>query len=309
MPRMVYRPTKSIPFFSHAEKLIVFTDLDGTLLDHTTYSYEPATLAVSALQACGVPIIMTTSKTAEEIAVLQDDMGLCAPAITENGAGVWVPDAYQTVAIDMDEMNSGAVQYPDIRAFLTNLEPSLREKFFGFGDMSLQEVVACTGLSQQQARSAKQRQWSEPGVWTGDAASLKMFRVKLNEAGMIAHQGGRFLTLSAEGGKHVLMCKLLKAYQKASGDLGASQQKILKTLALGDAPNDIGMLQKADIGVVLPGVKGREMVGIEDGAEGCIWHAEQPGPEGWNDAVLAALKLFPRYHGSLDAAINKEDKI
>lgn len=50
---------------------IVFTDLDGSLLDHETYGYEPALPALERLQRNGVPIVPVTSKTLEEIKLLQ----------------------------------------------------------------------------------------------------------------------------------------------------------------------------------------------------------------------------------------------
>ena len=40
--------------------LLVSTDLDGTLLDHHTYEWQPALPAISALQAFSVPIVMNT---------------------------------------------------------------------------------------------------------------------------------------------------------------------------------------------------------------------------------------------------------
>ena len=66
--------------------LIVFTDLDGTLLDHETYSLEPARPALDRLASEGIPLILASSKTAAEIDRLRAEIG-CAdfPAIVENG--------------------------------------------------------------------------------------------------------------------------------------------------------------------------------------------------------------------------------
>ncbi|MCG7852909.1 MAG: HAD hydrolase family protein, partial [Methanosarcinaceae archaeon] len=50
-------------------KYVVFTDLDGTLIDHDTYSYKAARPALAALKKQGIPLIFCTSKTRAEIEV------------------------------------------------------------------------------------------------------------------------------------------------------------------------------------------------------------------------------------------------
>src|SRR5262245_50293684 len=46
---------------------LVFTDLDGTLLDADTYSYEAASPALERLRERGTPLVMVTSKTRAEV--------------------------------------------------------------------------------------------------------------------------------------------------------------------------------------------------------------------------------------------------
>ncbi|WP_051371748.1 HAD hydrolase family protein [Leisingera aquimarina] len=69
--------------------LLLFSDLDGTLLSHENYSWEPARPALTALKRAGAGVILATSKTAAEVAPLRQSMGLGRwPAIVENGAGL-----------------------------------------------------------------------------------------------------------------------------------------------------------------------------------------------------------------------------
>ena len=56
-------------------RFVIFTDLDGTLLDHETYSWATAEPALKRLRKEGVPLIMVSSKTRLEIEVLRDQMG------------------------------------------------------------------------------------------------------------------------------------------------------------------------------------------------------------------------------------------
>jgi len=55
--------------------LVVFTDLDGTLLDEETYSWEAAEPALAMLRERGIPWVMVTSKTRAEVEVLRERMG------------------------------------------------------------------------------------------------------------------------------------------------------------------------------------------------------------------------------------------
>jgi len=72
---------------------LIFTDLDGTLLDHDTYGWEEALPALDLCRRLGVPVILVSSKTRAEMDVLQNRLGLSAPFISENGGGIFFPKA------------------------------------------------------------------------------------------------------------------------------------------------------------------------------------------------------------------------
>ena len=42
---------------------LIFTDLDGSLLDHHSYSFAPAVPLLAELDALGIPVIPITGKT------------------------------------------------------------------------------------------------------------------------------------------------------------------------------------------------------------------------------------------------------
>ena len=73
--------------------LMVFTDLDGTLIDHDTYEFTPATEALNTLKNMSAGIVLASSKTTPEISKLREKIGITQwPAIVENGAGVLPPN-------------------------------------------------------------------------------------------------------------------------------------------------------------------------------------------------------------------------
>lgn len=249
--------------------LVVFTDLDGTLLDHATYGYEPARPAIACLKSKRIPLVLASSKTRAEIAVLHADLGLNhVPAIVENGAGVFRPGA--------DQSDDRA--YREIRQAVARLPDALSQHFKGFGDMDAAEVAGLTGLSAGAAQRAKVRCYSEPGLWSGGEDARRRFLEALAAEGIHGREGGRFLTLSHGRTKADAMADI-------AGELGATV-----TLALGDAPNDVEMLCAADIAVIVrnPASPGVPRLAGED--TGAITRTSLPGPEGWNAAVLQVVR-------------------
>jgi len=73
---------------------IVFTDLDGTLLDHHTYDYSPALPALAKLQERQIPLVFCTSKTAAEMIPFRTEIENVDPFIVENGGGTYIPESY-----------------------------------------------------------------------------------------------------------------------------------------------------------------------------------------------------------------------
>ncbi len=77
-----------------AQNLLVFTDLDATLLDHETYDWRPAQPALDELRRRGIPVIFNSSKTKAEQLALRAEIGNEHPFIVENGAAVYFPRDY-----------------------------------------------------------------------------------------------------------------------------------------------------------------------------------------------------------------------
>lgn len=244
---------------------VVFTDLDGTLLDPEDYSYEAAAPALARLVAAGVPVILASSKTAAEIAPIRADLGLSAfPAIVENGAGLLDPGA---------EAPDDPGRYRELRAALGRLPASVRAAFQGFGDWDLAMLARRTGLPRVEAELAARRRYSEPGLWRGSDAQKLAFVAGLAALGISVREGGRFLTLSFGGTKASRMAEVAARYGNPF------------TVALGDGPNDVEMLGAADLGFVIANPHRPPLPPVPGEAEGRIVRIDTPGPEGWTEAM------------------------
>lgn len=250
--------------------LLVFTDLDGTLLSHSDYRWDAARLALERIAEIGGAIVLASSKTAPEIGTLRQEMGLQDwPAIVENGAGLLEP--HKNTADDRSD-------YAQLRADMMKIPATLREKFRGFGDMDVAEISDLTGLTPPAAKHARQRAFSEPGVWSGSDDEKVDFLEALAAQGISAREGGRFLTLSF--GK-------TKADQMAAI---TSRLAPRHTIALGDAPNDVEMLETADFGVIIANPNRSPLPLLRGEKSGRIMRTTLAGPEGWNAAILTHLK-------------------
>ncbi|MEO1564080.1 MAG: HAD-IIB family hydrolase [Pseudomonadota bacterium] len=242
--------------------LLVFSDLDGTLLDHETYNWEAAKPGLARLKSLGAGLVLASSKTAVEIAPLRVAIGFPQfPAIVENGAGLLPAEGMQKADLS---------DYADIRATLV----TLGRPFKGFGDMTDVEVAQATGLPLEDAQNAKRRAFSEPGLWTGPQEHLQDFIDELADHGLSARSGGRFLTISKGRTKGDAVTEVIATL--APG----------RTVALGDAPNDLEMLAAASIGVI---VKNPASPGIPPQPQeqtGQIIRTQKPGPQGWSEAIL-----------------------
>lgn len=257
------------------KKLVIFTDLDGTLLDHDTYSYKAAMPAIERLRQQSIPLILTSSKTAAEIEPLREQLQLSAfPAIVENGAGI------------LSQFEEPASNDAEYQALLIEIKRLGYDQWQGFADWSVEEVSKLTGLSKTGAELAKNRWYSEPGKWLGSQADFNNFISALDKKGIVANQGGRFWALSYGGSKELALDKVK--------NLLTSQLGPVFTIALGDGANDIGMIRKADMGIVIPNPHHEGIRSLPEEKNGNVRRAVSVGPVGWNEEILKVLDR----HGS-----------
>jgi mannosyl-3-phosphoglycerate phosphatase len=268
-----YQPEAGVRLTKTAPAL-VFSDLDGTLLDHETYRYDEAAPALDAMRRSGAPLILASSKTSAEMAPLRTELGFeHCEAIVENGNGILEPFA---------ETPTASRTHPHLLLALNRLPIRLRSRFSGFSEWTAQEVAARTGLDLEAAERARWRDFSEPGIWSGSDDELASFVRQLGEFEITAVRGGRFLTISFGGTKARRLLEIKGRYETPGG----SRPPVM---ALGDAPNDLEMLEAADYAVIIPNPGNSSKLDIDAKADAQVWHAARPGPAGWNESVLQFL--------------------
>ena len=276
-------------------KLIIFTDLDGTLLD-SDYSFKEALPALKLIKDMLVPLVLCSSKTKMEIEHIRKKMTNSHPYISENGGGIFVPKGY--FKFQISNLPAGR-QGPKFQineddeyfviklgadyAELRNALDELREEGFditGFGDMSIKEIVKLTGLKPADAKRARQRYFDEPFVFHAKSKDVANLKRRISAKGFNYTQGEFFHIMGdSDKGRAVNIIKRLYAKQYGK----------IVTVALGDSPNDIEMLQNVDYPVVVKKKNGSYNREVIKKVKGCM-KADGIGPDGWNKAVIKLLE-------------------
>ena len=263
---------------------MVFTDLDGTLLDHATYSFEPARPALEALAAAGVPIVLCTSKTRAETERWRAALGNAHPFIVENGGAAFVPEDYFGPGVRYDRRDGGygilefGRSYAELRRALEAIRAATGLPLRGFGDMTVDEIAERCGFALEDAVLAARREYDEPFVGA-DAAALAAVTREAASAGLQIVSGGRFhhLVGGSDKGRAV---RALRGLFDLSG-------RAVRAVGLGDSPNDEPMLRAVDVPVLVRRPDGGHFKGLH--LHGLVI-APYAGPEGWREAVLEIVR-------------------
>jgi mannosyl-3-phosphoglycerate phosphatase len=268
------------------EIILIFTDLDGTLLDHVSYTWDKAKEALNLCKRRHIPVIMVSSKTGAELGVLSRDIGLPYPFISENGGGVFFPRSYLakappgTILAEKWLKWSLGTPYDILVKVLHEIRDELGWPIRGFSDMSAEEISHLTGLDSEGARLASSREYDEPFVVPEQNKSdMDLIHVAAKKRGLMITGGGRFHHLHGKNDKGEAVKKLVSWYKESFDRV--------YTIALGDSQNDFSMLKQADQPVLV--LSQQHFPGIEEQIPGLII-THRPGPEGWNSTVLDILK-------------------
>jgi mannosyl-3-phosphoglycerate phosphatase len=242
--------------------VIVFTDLDGTLLDEDGRLSPEAREALDDLRRKRIPVVPLTSKTRRELEPWLAMLDSGRAGAFENGAGISFEGE--------DEILPGAVSTRDLRAVLDALRNETGLPLVSVEEIRDVEMMRLAGLSPAEAAVAREREYDLPFVAPADDAEL-LAGARLSRADVRLVRGGRFFHLSGRHDKADAMRALLVR-------LGGGA-----TFGLGDAPNDAGFLSAVDDAVLIPRASGLDAIlaGLVPGA----LVAPAPAGEGWAAAV------------------------
>lgn len=234
------------------QQLLIFTDMDGSLLNHENYDFAVAKPLLADLNKKLIPVIPCTSKTYSELIDLRIDLNSHAPFIVENGAAVFIPMGAFTEQPEGTKQRAHfwVKSFVEPRSHWLHLIDMVKHEFvdcfYQFSHMSIDDIMLETGLERPAASQAAKREYGEPVLWRADEASKQHFIERLQQLGASVLHGGRFIHVSGKVDKATAMNWLTRLYQNKN----IGSRKVI-TLAIGDSQNDIAMLEVADFALMI----------------------------------------------------------
>jgi len=269
--------------------LVIYTDLDGTLLDAKTYAWEAARPALEAVRRHRALVIPCSSKTRAEMEPLLRELGMRVPFIVENGGAIYLPRE-EFADIVPEGASAGDSEWmrlvlgaprSRLRACLADLKRRLSVPVIGWSDLTPEEIARECGLGHEEAKRAMQREFDEPfRVASEDPEVLSQLEAVVAAHGLRLARGGRYFHLLGLTDKG-------RAVRTLTALLHRLFPSIL-TVGIGDSENDVPMLRE----VALPILVRRPSGEPDPAAHRSVPHARITsgiGPAGWNEAILRVL--------------------
>ena len=264
-------------------KIIVITDLDGTLLDHSTYSFCEAEDALGLLREKGVPLILCSSKSRAEIEVYRKKLSNNEPFISENGGAIYIPEGYGDLKCEFDKIDDGYLvieigsEYQTLVDAFEKIKRRAGLNIKSITEFTIDEIVWLTGLSGEEAFLAQKREYMLPFIIYGGEDDVRIIKDEILSLGLNYTEGARFVHLMGGNDKGKAVKILTDIFKK-----NYSETEIT-TVGLGDSLNDLPMLEVVDKAFLVKKEAGNyeERIKVEG-----LAYADGIGPVGWNKAVL-----------------------
>jgi len=260
---------------------VVITDLDGTLLDRDTYSWEAARPAIEKLRRLDIPVVFCTSKTRAEVEEWRAELGNHHPFIVENGGALYIPAGYFrcshpfTRKTDGYEVFEFGEPYAVLVEALAAAAAETGSSIEGFSGLSAEQIAQRAGISVRQAALAKRREYDEAFTIThGDRRALLR---AIERRGKRWMHGGRFYHITGRHHKGLAVMLLLRLLDEIHGEV--------VSIGLGNSSNDAELLRAVDRPVIVRSRNSSRLAHIiPNGIP-----TQLAGPEGWNRAVLEMI--------------------
>ncbi|NIM18680.1 MAG: mannosyl-3-phosphoglycerate phosphatase [Candidatus Latescibacteria bacterium] len=263
---------------------VIFTDLDGTLLDQKSYEYRQALAGLNLIQYKDIPLVFCSSKTRSEQMIYRAKLGINHPFIVEDGGAIFIEADYFPFEFEYDKsigifkVFELGTSYPVIREALLSVQNETGIQLNGYGDLSIEEVSNITGLDKQEASLAMAREYQETLVTVLEPNEALKVEAALKKHGLRLNKGRRFCNISGQNDKGKAVTILASLYRQLLGEISL--------IGIGDSYNDVPLFNAVDIPVLVQKSPNTwETIERPDN----IIKVLGVGPLGWNRFVIDFL--------------------
>lgn len=273
-----------------APRHLIFSALEGALIDPRTDSFSGAEEALSELDRRKIAYVLLTSRTREQIEPIRRKLGHTHPFVTENGGGIFFPDGYFSLRIPGVLRTARYLSiaqgqpYAEVCEALDEIAEECAVGVAGFHHMSLREIADNTGLRPRSAELARAREFDEPFYFTSASEKdIARFVEAAQTRGFDTRRGQTFWHLSAK-------CDTARAVRTLAQLFREATHIKLRLVGIGSGDQDLPWLRAVDQAVLLP--DSPETAGAIEQAQETRLRARtmgtgaEPGAIGWNQAVL-----------------------
>ena len=259
-------------------KIIIFTDLDGTLLNEENFSFKQIiTFIKNLLKLDNFAIFFISSKTKEEMINLRKKMNINVPLIYENGAGIYDLKFCNLIKEPLKKNIVLAKQKIKEIKKKTNLFLGLKSSIRFLDSMDFKEVKMILGLPTDEIKFAIDRKFTRLFLFDGAESNLKNQAL---EHGLSINKGGRVYSISdnftkADAFKFVKK-KIKKNYPHSS------------FIGLGDSENDKKLLEAVDFACI---IKNKNKQLNLNKKTNFIFRSKYEAPFGWREIIKKVMKL------------------
>ncbi len=263
-------------------KVLIFTDLDGSLLHRDTFKFDEIKDYLKQLISRGLFIIPNTSKTEKEILEFNNELGSNLPFICENGAAIKGLDLLNSnlpkeLILSREKNNLTKI-------FEKSVPLNLQNKCKWLSEMDKKEQSLIFGLKDEKLKIALDRRYTIPFIFEGNKSERNELSKIVKNKGLSLQEGGRVINLTDKVNKAKALQVFVRFFKK--------NNKNVKTIAVGDSYNDIDMLKTSDYPCLVFNDKFTlDQIPIND-----LIITNKPSPEGWADVIkMALVKINKNY--------------
>lgn len=232
---------------SDSRRIVVFADPD-TVRNHSAPSATRDML--NALADHGVVVVLWGNESRAELELIQQELSVRHPFISENGGGLFLPCGYfarlpydTRATAGYDVIDFGR-PYHHVADVLHEVADRLGVQVTSFRELSINQVADQFHLSLPQALRAKLREYDEPfRIARADPAVQSRLFTALRRAGLRCFAHGHYYHATSVADKAESIRTLTALYRQTWTEV--------VTVGLASDPVETGLLQAVDIPIVI----------------------------------------------------------
>ena len=259
------------------KQIIIFTDLDGSLLNKDTFKFDEIEDYFRELVSKDIKIIPNTSKTEAELLDFNNLYKLNLSFIAENGSSIHGLNLIHANLPEKISLSRPTNQIYEI--YNENISSDLKKKITFISKLNIKEQQEIFGLPLDKIELALKRNNSLPIQFNGNAIEKNEFIKIMKNAGLTVQTGGRVINICDNVNKAKAMFKTLELIKKEIDDE-------IVTIGVGDNQNDIDMLRQSNYACLVKNDNfDSSLINIDK-----LIKSNEPSPNGWADVIKTALQ-------------------